>query len=99
MSETAEPRFAVHTSRHFSAWLAGLGGSLVAVTTYQAGKLLLLGTRPDGRLSVFERSLPRCMGLHASADALHVTTLSQIWRFCRMGGRFSSIRCFHALPR
>jgi hypothetical protein len=49
MSETAEPRFAVHASRYFSTWLAGLGGSL-AVSTYQAGKLLLLGTRPDGRL-------------------------------------------------
>jgi uncharacterized protein (TIGR03032 family) len=80
MSETTEPRFAVHASRHFSSWLAAQGGSM-AVTTYQAGKLLLLGTRPDGRLSVFERSLPRCMGLHVSADTLHVTTLSQIWRF------------------
>ncbi len=80
MSETTEPRFAVHASRHFSSFLGAQGGSM-AVSTYQAGKLLLLGTRPDGRLSVFERSLPRCMGLHVSADTLHVTTISQIWRF------------------
>ncbi len=80
MTTPPEPRFAVQASRHFTTWLAGQGAS-IAVTTYQAGKLLLLGTRADGRLSVFERSLPRCMGLAASRGALHVATLSQIWRF------------------
>ena len=80
MSEAPKPRFEIQASRHFTNWLAGQGASL-AVTTYQAGKLLLLGTRPDGKLSVFERSLPRCMGLAVSPGALHVATLSQLWRF------------------
>jgi uncharacterized protein (TIGR03032 family) len=59
--------FALSASRHFPGWLAETGGSL-AFTTYQAGKLFLLGVRTDGRLSVFERSFARAMGLAASVD-------------------------------
>lgn len=51
------------------------------MTTYQAGKLFLLGVGAAGRLSVFERTLERCMGMVASPGALHVATLYQIWRF------------------
>lgn len=80
VAPAASPALELHASRHFVAWLAGQGASL-AITTYQAGKLFLLGTQPGGRLSVFERSLPRCMGLATSPGALHVATLSQIWRF------------------
>jgi uncharacterized protein (TIGR03032 family) len=74
--------FALTTSRHFSEWLASTGGSL-AFTTYQAGKLFLLGVQDDGRLSVFERSFPRCMGLAVSADGrgLVLATEYQIHRF------------------
>jgi uncharacterized protein (TIGR03032 family) len=57
-----QEKFALSSSRNFPSWLAATGGSL-AFTTYQAGKLFLLGTRADGRLSVFERSFPRCMGI------------------------------------
>ena len=70
----------LRTSRQFPDFLAEQRISL-AVTTYQAGKLFLLGLRPDGRLSVFERTLERCMGLCVSPGALHVATLYQIWRF------------------
>lgn len=59
--------FALSTSRGFAEWLAGIGSS-IAFTTYQAGKVFLLGSKPDGTLSVFERSFPRCMGLGVSAD-------------------------------
>lgn len=79
-ADPASPRIEVTTSSGFSAWLAAHRSSL-ALTTYQTGKLFLLGTRPDGRLSVFERTLERVMGMHASADAIHVSTLYQIWRF------------------
>jgi uncharacterized protein (TIGR03032 family) len=76
------PSLALHTSRGFTAWLAEAGGAL-AFTTYQAGKLFLLGVRPDGKLSVFERSFPRCMGLSASADGrtLLLATQGQLYRF------------------
>ena len=69
-------------SRHFPQWLAGTGGSL-AFTTYQAGKIFFLGTKPDGGLSVFERTFARAMGLAASADgrSLALATHYQIHRF------------------
>ncbi len=70
----------LQTSRRFPAFLAEQRVSL-AVTTYQAGKLFLLGLQPDGRLSVFERTLERCMGVCVTPGALHVATLYQIWRF------------------
>jgi hypothetical protein len=40
-----EPWLEVFCSRHFPAWMAEHRVSL-AVTTYQAGKLFLVGTRP-----------------------------------------------------
>lgn len=79
---TGEEKFALTGSRNFAQWLAGTGGS-VAFTTYQAGKLFLLGTRPNGRLSVFERTFARAMGLAASNDgrSLMLATHYQINRF------------------
>ncbi len=83
MAEAArEEKFALTSSRGFPQWLASTGGSL-AFTTYQAGKLFLIGLRPDGRLSIFERTFPRCMGLAVSADgtSLALATQNQIQRF------------------
>ena len=85
MSEAAAPvqeKFALSTSRHFPEWLARTGVSL-ALTTYQAGKLFLLGLKADGRLAVFERTFARCMGLGVSGDgrALLLATHYQIFRF------------------
>jgi hypothetical protein len=82
MSDPAAPVFALSTSRGFPAWLGSLGASL-AFTTYQAGKLLFLGLKPDGTLSVFERSFPRAMGLGVSPDGrmLMLATQVQVFRF------------------
>ena len=66
-------------SRHFPAWLADQRLSL-AFTTYQAGKLLLLGLQPDGRLAVFERAFNRCMGLWGDGQTLWMNSLFQLWR-------------------
>jgi uncharacterized protein (TIGR03032 family) len=74
------PVLEIQTSRQFPAFLAEQRASL-AITTYQAGKLFLLGLQQDGRLSVFERTLERCMGMCASPGALHVATLQQVWKF------------------
>ena len=85
-------KFALTSSRHFPEWLAATGVSL-AFTTYQAGKLFLLGVRPDGRLSVFERTFARSMGLGVSADgsSLVLATQFQIHRFDNIlpAGQFS----------
>ena len=74
------PRFALGASPGFAQFLAD-GQLSLAFTTYQAGKLFLVGLQPDGRLSVFERTLERCMGMVASPGALHVATAYQLWRF------------------
>ncbi len=82
MTDQPTELFALTSSRHFPSWLASTGGGL-AFSTYQAGKLFLLGTKPDGKLSVFERTLARCMGIGVSADArsLLVASEYQIVRF------------------
>jgi uncharacterized protein (TIGR03032 family) len=82
MTSPAPEKFAITTSRGFEAWLSRMGGSL-AFTTYQAGKVFLLGLKPDGRLSVFERTFPRCMGLGVSHDgrSLLLATHYQLFRF------------------
>jgi uncharacterized protein (TIGR03032 family) len=55
----------------------------IAFTTYQAGKLFLLGTKPDGHLSIVERTFARGMGLAVSGDGrtLALATQYQIHRF------------------
>ena len=44
-----KPRLELTGSRLLTAWLASAKASL-AFTTYQAGKLFLIGMKPDGRL-------------------------------------------------
>ena len=82
MTEKQEKKLEINTTRHFTSWLAEQRISL-AFTTYQTGKLFLLGINPDGRLSVFERSFERCMGLYATPDArtLYMSSIYQLWRF------------------
>ncbi|HEY1706648.1 MAG TPA: TIGR03032 family protein [Rhizomicrobium sp.] len=74
--------FTLSSSRHFPGWLAGTGSSL-AFSTYQAAKLFFLGSKPDGRLSVFERTFARCMGIGVaqSGQAFALATHYQIYRF------------------
>ncbi len=68
-------------SRQLPSWFAEARAS-VAFTTYQAGKLFLLGLQPDGaRLSIFERTFNRCMGLCAHERGLWMSSLYQLWRF------------------
>ncbi len=76
----AQPRLELTASRNIESWLASAGVSL-AFTTYQAGKLFLIGRQPSGRLSVFERTFERCMGLHADRDTLWMSSIYQLWRF------------------
>jgi uncharacterized protein (TIGR03032 family) len=75
-----EPLFELTASRQLVSWLVEQQVSL-ALTTYQAGKLILLGVQPDGQLSVCERTFPRCMGLAADEQTLWMAALWQLWRF------------------
>lgn len=69
-------------SRTFVPWLASTGAS-IGFTTYQAGKIFLIGTNSQtGRLSVFERNFARCMGLGVDdGRTLWLASLYQLWRF------------------
>src|SRR5687767_11684977 len=77
-----DEKFALTSSSHFADWLKQTGCS-IAFTTYQAGKLFLLGVKEDGRLSIFERTFARSMGLAVSNDGrtLALATQYQIHRF------------------
>jgi len=74
----------VQGSRFFLDWLSEQQVSL-AFTTYQTGKLFLVGRKPGGALSVFERTYNHCMGMCASADArtIWLSSRYQIWRLDR----------------
>lgn len=86
MTDDAPPpadaaRFEVTTSRQFTSWLGDMGVSL-ALTTYQSGKLILLGTnRATGRLAIFERTLERPMGVAVAGERMAVAGLYQIITF------------------
>lgn len=75
-------KFALTSSRHFPEWLTSIRRA-IAFTTYQAGKLFLLGVTSQGHLSVFERTFPRAMGIAVSSDGrtLALATQYQVHRF------------------
>lgn len=80
--ESAAPArgYTFSASRQFPAWLAEHRLS-VGLTTYQAGKLFLIGLQANGALSVFVRDFARCMGLCVDGDTLWMSSLYQLWRF------------------
>jgi uncharacterized protein (TIGR03032 family) len=75
-----EPWVELTSSRNFSNWLAIQNISL-AFTTYQAGKVFLLGRKQDGQIDAFERTLQRCMGLCTTENGFWLSSAYQIWRF------------------
>jgi uncharacterized protein (TIGR03032 family) len=70
----------ITSSANFTQWLSDRFVSL-AFTTYQAGKIFLVGLQPNGNLSVFERTFDRCMGLWVNNSSLYLSSLYQIWGF------------------
>ena len=78
-SDPARPDLEVIGSRQFNSWLEEQKISL-AFTTYQSGKLFLIGLQLDGRLSVFERTFNRCMGLYTTPHTLYMTSSTFVAR-------------------
>ena len=60
-------------------WMAEQQVSL-AVTTYQVGKLLLVGRNSDHELAIAERSYRRAMGVSTDGQTLWLATAYQVWR-------------------
>ncbi len=81
-SPAEKPWVEVYGSRDLPDWLARQALSL-AFSTYQTGKLFLVGSNAD-RLSVFERTFDRAMGLYGNAQTLWLGTRYQLWRFENM---------------
>lgn len=74
------PQLEFMPSRQFPEWLAENRLSL-CFSTYQAGKLFFIGLQANGRLSVFERTFNRSMGLWSDGQTIWMTSLYQLWRF------------------
>src|ERR1700749_1344346 len=72
------PLRAVHTT-NFPALLRQLGASLL-VTTYQAGKLVMVRDEGD-HLNTHFRAFPAPMGMALAGDRLAVGTTIQVWEF------------------
>ncbi len=70
----------ITTSRQFTNWMSEQKLSL-GFTTYQAGKQFLLGLQSNGRLSVFERTFNRCLGLWSDGQTMWMSSLYQLLRF------------------
>src|SRR6516162_7581510 len=77
-----EQGFTVTTSRNFAQWLSDRRVSL-AISTYQVGKLFLVGIGGDGNVAAFERTFDRVMGIGAFRDrrSFLLATRAQLIRF------------------
>lgn len=75
----ADSVISVSASGGFEDWLRGAGGT-VTLTTYQAGKVVLVGH--DGRqVTVLMRQFDKPMGLAAQGSQLALATRHEIWQF------------------
>jgi uncharacterized protein (TIGR03032 family) len=80
-AQSAHPRpVNISCTRGLADWLLRNQVSL-AFTSYQTGRLYLVGVDDKKRVSFHERFLARAMGLWADPQRLVVSTLFQVWRF------------------
>ncbi len=74
------PLYSVQASDGFAAFLHAAGLAL-AVSTYQIGKLFLIGAASEDQLSVTERTFERALGIAVAGSSLYLAGLNAIWRF------------------
>lgn len=67
-------------SRGLAGWLASHKLSL-AISSYQSGRVYLVGSDKQGRVSFFERIFERAMGIVGNAQRIYLGGLYQLWRF------------------
>ena len=67
-------------SRGLAGWLGQHRLSL-AITSYQSGRIYLVGSDSKGRVSFFERIFERAMGVVGNAQRIYLGGLYQLWRF------------------
>ena len=69
----------ISCSRGLSSWLERHNLSF-GFTSYQSGRLYLVGRLPKGRVSFHERHFVHAMGVAATPQRLYLATQYQIWR-------------------
>lgn len=69
--------FEMFASRQFVDWIREQKIS-VGFSTYQSGKVFLVGNNPTGQLSVFERTFNRPMGMWTDGEALWLASLYEL---------------------
>jgi uncharacterized protein (TIGR03032 family) len=92
--------FDVTASPGFAGWL-GAQQVVLAVTTYESGRLIFFGLQPDGSLVHTARTFERAMGICLNRNELHLSTLYQVWHFRNLlppGQRLGEYDVFYA-PR
>ena len=67
-------------SRGLAGWLSSSRISL-AISSYQTGRVYLVGSDKSGRVSFFERIFERAMGIVGNAQRIYLGGLYQLWRF------------------
>jgi uncharacterized protein (TIGR03032 family) len=70
----------ISCSRGLAGWLSANQVSL-ALTSYQTGRLYLVGVDSEQRLAVHEVGTGRAMGVWADPQRLVLATAFQVWRF------------------
>ena len=78
--DAAKPAVEKSCSRGLAAWLVSNRMSL-AITSYQSGRVYLVGADKSGRVSFFERIFERAMGIVGDAQRIYLGGLYQLWRF------------------
>ncbi len=79
VTQIATPPLELTCSQHLLDWLEQQQVSL-ALTTYQTNRLFLVGVKPDGSLSTFERFFDRAMGLFGDGNRLYLASRYQLWQ-------------------
>ena len=74
-----KPKIDINFSGGLSQFLASHHNSF-AFTSYQTGRLYLIGHSPDGKLSVHEALYPQAMGVVGDGQRIYLGTRSQIVR-------------------
>jgi uncharacterized protein (TIGR03032 family) len=69
----------IGASKGLAAWLTRNKTSF-AISSYQSGRLLLVGTMPDGTISVHQQAFGRAMGICWDRNGLWLASRVQMWR-------------------
>jgi len=83
MSAPVRQPFKVTASEGFTSWLLENDLSL-ALTTYQTGRLFLIGVAPNGELSIYERQFKHALALTWADNTLLLASEYEIWRLQNM---------------